>query len=89
VRIQDIARTNHGFLVIAEAKPVSPFGWRAGRSWDDLFRIAVRAGDVVSVHTDSRWGGSVDLVREARARTTKPILAKGIHASDDQILRSW
>lgn len=73
------------FALIAEAKPLSPFGFRSGQSWDELFRLAAAAGDVVSVHADPRWGGSLDLIRAARSRTEKPILAKGVHASDEEI----
>lgn len=76
---------DRAFLLIAEVKTESPFGFAAERSWDDLFDLARRAGDVVSVHTDPRWGGSLDLVRAARAGTGKPILAKGIHATDEEV----
>lgn len=86
MRIQDLSsRPGLGFLLIAEAKPISPFGFRAGEPWDVLFARAVEVGDVVSVHTDPRWGGSLDLVAEARLRTAKPILAKGIHVSDGEV----
>jgi indole-3-glycerol phosphate synthase len=86
VRIQDLSpRPGFGFVLIAEAKPISPFGFRSGEPWDALFARAAEIGDVVSVHTDPRWGGSLDLIVEARARTAKPILAKGIHASDGEV----
>jgi indole-3-glycerol phosphate synthase len=86
VRIQEIEpAAGRTFLLIAEAKPVSPFAWRSDRTWDELFALAARVGDVVSVHTDARWGGSIDLIAKARTLTAKPILAKGIHASDDEI----
>ena len=71
--------------VIAEAKTHSPFGWQSDKSWSELFAMANEVGDIISIHTDPRWQGSFDLVRKARSLTTKPILAKGIHASDDDI----
>lgn len=71
--------------VIAEVKTQSPFGFRAGGSWYHLFGIARDVGDMISIHTDPRWGGSFDLIRAARRRTNKPILAKGIHLDDADI----
>jgi indole-3-glycerol phosphate synthase len=86
VRIQNLVPAGgRAYLLIAEVKPVSPFGFRSSRTWDELLAIAAAAGDVVSVHTDPRWGGSLDLIRAARAATPKPILAKGIHASDEEV----
>jgi len=74
--------------IIAEVKTHSPFGWEAAQSWEELFELAAEVGDMVSIHTDARWHGSFELVRRARARTHKPILAKGIHARDDEIERA-
>lgn len=76
--------------IIAEVKTQSPFGFRSEKSWDELFQIADEFGDMISIHTDPRWGGSFDLVRKAKELTKKsgrnrPILAKGIHATDDLI----
>jgi indole-3-glycerol phosphate synthase len=68
--------------IIAEVKTCSPFGWKSKKSWDELFQVANEIGDIISIHTDERWGGSFDLIRKARQLTDKPILAKGIHASD-------
>lgn len=73
------------YTFIAEVKTASPFGWRSARPWDELFELANRHGDMISVHTDPRWEGSLELVRKARRRTAKQILAKGIHADDEQI----
>jgi len=72
-------------LIIAEVKTQSPFGWKSDKSWDELFDIANQAGDVISVHTDARWGGSFELIRKARGLTSKPILAKGVHKTDDDV----
>lgn len=71
--------------IIAEVKTRSPFGFRAEKSWDELFEIAHQVGDIIAVHTDSRWDGSFDLLKKARARTTKPILAKGFHLNDEAV----
>jgi indole-3-glycerol phosphate synthase len=71
--------------VIAEVKTESPYGYAARNEWDELFELAERIGDIVSVHTDPRWGGSFELVRKARNLTSKPILAKGIHKDDSEI----
>ena len=75
-------------IIIAEVKTISPFGFKSDRSWEDLFSLADEIGDIISIHTDSRWGGSFDLIKKARSLTSKPILAKGIHPSDDDINKS-
>ncbi len=72
--------------IIAEVKTESPFGWKSEKSWNELFAIANEVGDMLSIHTDARWGGSFELLRKARTLTTKPILAKGIH-EDDELIR--
>jgi len=74
--------------IIAEVKTYSPFGWSSGRAWGELFEVANSIGDMLSIHTDSRWGGSFDLIKRAKLLTAKPILAKGIHATDDEIIQA-
>ncbi len=74
-----------GIEIIAEVKIQSPFGWTSSKSWDELFVLANSIGNMLSIHTDSRWGGSFDLLRKAKSLTNKPILAKGIHATDADI----
>src|SRR3989338_2508235 len=74
--------------IIAEVKTRSPFGFEATESWDELFAVANQIGDIISIHTDSRWGGSFDLLKKARRLTAKPILAKGIHPSDNDIQKA-
>lgn len=74
--------------VIAEVKTQSPFGFKSEKNWDELFSIANRIGDIVSVHTDFRWGGSFELIKKAKLFTNKPILAKGIYATDVEIKRA-
>ena len=76
-------------IFIAEVKTQSPFGMKSSLSWDELFNIANTTGDWVSIHTDSRWGGSFQLLRKARQLTNKPILAKGIHSSDDEVREAF
>ncbi|MES3005784.1 MAG: hypothetical protein V4664_02445 [Patescibacteria group bacterium] len=71
--------------IIAEVKTQSPFGFKSNKSWDEIFAVANEIGDIISIHTDPRWGGSFDLIRKAKTMTTKPILAKGIHATDMEI----
>lgn len=74
--------------IIAEVKTKSPFGWKSDKSWDELFTIANRTGDIISIHTDVRWGGSFNLIKKAKSLTNKPILAKGVHATDNEIKRA-
>jgi indole-3-glycerol phosphate synthase len=76
------------FQIIAEVKTESPFGFKSEKTWDELFEIAEKVGDIISIHTDKRWGGSFDLIKKARALTSKPILAKGIHKTDAEIERA-
>jgi len=71
--------------VIAEVKTQSPFGYKSDHTWEELFEVANKVGDIISIHTDPRWGGSFDLITKAKALTQKPILAKGIHATDADI----
>ncbi len=78
----------HKLQIIAEVKTHSPFGWKSEKSWDELFEIANSVGDIISIHTDPRWNGSFDLIKKARALTQKPILAKGIHETDDHIIKA-
>jgi indole-3-glycerol phosphate synthase len=66
-------------------KTVSPFGYKSEKSWEEMFEIANRIGDIISIHTDARWNGSFELIKKAKSMTDKSILAKGIHATDDEI----
>lgn len=74
--------------LVAEVKTRSPYGFVSPYCWDEIFEYAACFGDIVSVHTDPRWGGSFSLVRRAVRQTRKPILAKGIHRNDDDIQRA-
>jgi indole-3-glycerol phosphate synthase len=71
--------------IIAEVKTHSPFGWTSSQTWDELFSKALIVGDIISIHTDPRWDGSFELIKKARGLTDKPILAKGIHKTDEEI----
>lgn len=72
-------------MIIAEVKTASPFGYKSEKSWEELFAIAHDIGNIISIHTDPRWNGSFELIKKARTLSTKPILAKGIHATDEEI----
>jgi len=72
-------------LLIADVKTQSPFGYVSDKSWDEQFEFAAEHWSWLSIHTHERWGGSFDLLQKARRMTDKPILAKGIHESDNQI----
>jgi indole-3-glycerol phosphate synthase len=72
-------------ILIAEVKTRSPFGFQSDKSWGELFELANAHGDWLSIHTDPRWGGSFSDIKKARTKTTKPILAKGIHRTDEDI----
>jgi indole-3-glycerol phosphate synthase len=75
-------------LIIAEVKTRSPFGYASGKGWEELFALADSVGDILSIHTDARWGGSFELIKKAKSLTKKPILAKGIHATDDDVRKA-
>ena len=74
--------------IIAEVKIKSPFGFRSNRTWEELFQIANKIGDIISIHTDPKFGGSFNLVKKAKNLTSKPILAKGLHADNKDIIRA-
>ena len=73
---------------IAEVKTKSPFGFKSDKSWDYLFDLANSIGDMISIHTEAPWDGSLDLIKKARKLTNKPILAKGIHTSNQDIVKA-
>lgn len=85
VRIPPLPHMYKGVQIIAEVKTKSPFGFQSKKTWDELFKIANKVGDIISIHTDSRWGGSLELIKKAKSLTGKPILAKGIHKTDTEI----
>jgi indole-3-glycerol phosphate synthase len=80
-----------GPLFIAEVKTRSPFGYEAYRSSGYLTQLACRHGDAVAAHTDPRWGGSFEhlaAVATLAHGCGKLVLAKGVHAEDDDIRRA-
>lgn len=78
-----ISKNGKHIQLIAEVKTQSPFGFQSKKSWNELFKIAEKYGDIISVHTDPRWDGSFGLIAKAKSLTQKPILAKGIHETDE------
>lgn len=75
-------------LFIAEIKKKSPFGYTTDVPFISLMEYAVKYGDWISVHTNALWGGDYDSISFVRRFTNKPILAKGIHGTDDDIQRA-
>jgi indole-3-glycerol phosphate synthase len=73
---------------IAEVKTMSPFGYKSKDSWDGLFELANRVGDIVAVHTHKDFDGSFELLGKARGLTDKLIMAKGYHYEDYEIKRA-
>lgn len=49
---------------------------------------SISYGDWISVHTNALWGGDFDSLSFVRRNTNKPILAKGLHTTDDDIQRA-
>ena len=74
--------------IVAEIKTHSPFGYQATKSWRELFAVAQDIGSIISVHTDPRWHGSFDFIKKAKKLTKKPILAKGLHETDEEIRKA-
>jgi hypothetical protein len=74
--------------LIAEIKPFSPFIGTNPVPISTLLSLALEHGDMISVHTEERWQGSLDWLRTVRKLTTKPLLAKGIHDTDTAIERA-
>ncbi len=71
--------------IIAEIKTKSPFGYVSKLSWMEQFALAAKIGNIISVHTDERWGGSFGNLCRVKAELEErglktPILAKGFHS---------
>jgi indole-3-glycerol phosphate synthase len=75
-------------LFIAEVKPQSPWGFESAFDKWQLLEMAVDHGDLVALHTEEPWGGSLGWLRSAGAwahERDKLVLAKGMHQSDDSV----
>lgn len=70
---------NRKYLLVAEAKWMSPFGLNLPTFPEIALAQAIELGDIISIHTNPLWGGSWDWLAYARKQTQKPILAKGFH----------
>jgi indole-3-glycerol phosphate synthase len=75
-------------IFIAEIKTQSPFGYNSKYCFYDLMCCANRFGDWISVHTNPLWGGSYEAVEFVRRHTNKPILAKGFHSEEEDIVKA-
>jgi len=75
-------------FLIAEVKTKSPFGYESEKTWEELFKIADSAGDMLSIHTNPYWGGSFEDITRAKEGSDKEVLAKGIHGSDESVERA-
>ncbi|MGH2710698.1 MAG: hypothetical protein ACRDH9_05785 [Actinomycetota bacterium] len=77
-----------GLAAIAEVKRRSPSAGdlRPGARAGELARDFERAGAAaVSILVDERFGGSIADLREARAATGLPLLAKGFFSEEEQL----
>ena len=76
-------------MFVAEVKIKSPFAkLDRPKAFDRLIRKAHRYGDMVSIHTDPKWAGKFEHITYASRYGSKPILAKGIHASDEDVINA-
>ena len=76
-------------IFIAEIKTQSPFGYKSEHSFVSLMECAIKNGDWISVHTNALWGGDYDAISFVKKNTNKPILAKGIHGTNDDVNRAF
>lgn len=79
---------NNGQIFIAEIKTKSPFGFHSECSFNRRMEIAIEFGDWISVHDNALWGGDFEAISYVRKYTNKPILAKGLHTTNDDIIRA-
>jgi len=81
-------KTNKEQIYIAEIKTKSPYGYVSPHSFHELMESAITYGDWISVHTNALWGGDYEAISFVYRNTHKPILAKGLHSTNDDIKRS-
>jgi indole-3-glycerol phosphate synthase len=82
------ALATRGLAAIAEVKRRSPSAGdlRPGARAGELARDFERSGaDAVSILVDTRFGGSIDDLREARSSVRLPLLAKGFFTEEAQL----
>jgi len=75
-------------IFIAEIKTQSPHGFRSPYSFIELMEAAIQYGDWISVHDNALWGGDYETISFVRKYTDKPILAKGLHTTEESINRA-
>jgi len=75
-------------IFIAEIKTKSPHGFKSDHTFIELMELAITYGDWISVHTNALWGGDFESISFVRKYTDKPILAKGLHTTDNDIERA-
>ncbi len=75
-------------IFIAEIKTQSPFGYKSQFTFNELMETAITHGDWISVHDNALWGGDYETISFVRKYTRKPILAKGLHRTEDDINRA-
>jgi indole-3-glycerol phosphate synthase len=75
-------------IFIAEIKTKSPFGYTSPHSFNQLMDTAIEHGNWISVLDSALWGGDTECISMVRKYTNKPILAKGLHTTDDSITRA-
>lgn len=78
---------------IAEIKTRSPFGFKSNYDSYSLQMMAMEHGDMISIHVDPLWGGNVGYIGYMKKqlrdnRIHKPLIAKGLHLSDQSIEES-
>jgi len=75
-------------IFIAEIKTQSPHGFKSPYSFIELMETAIEYGDWISVHDNALWGGDYETISFVRKYTRKPILAKGLHTTEESIQRA-
>lgn len=71
--------------VVGEVKTESPFGYESERDRYEQFEFVQDHADMVSIHTNEDWGGSFGWLEEACEESDLPVLAKGLHQSNDKV----
>ncbi len=73
-------------IIIAELKRNGPDGTvLTTDTFEERLKLCIRVGDVISIHDHEIWRGSCLDITRARLLTHKPILAKGLHGTVEEI----